>query len=249
MKSLNKKIADIINRFFAAIQFMTILPFGKSGIYEPRGMIVFFPVVGILLGVIVSMFDQVFLLIWDAPVAAVLDVVVLLILTGAFDIDGLGDAADGLLGHRSNEKALEIMKDSRIGVMGLVAILIALAIKYCGIMSLDYQRTLLLIIIPAYSRAGTLFGIKFLNYGRKSDGTGYDLFNYPLRVVDFSGLLIPVGLSFCMGCKGLWLNILFIALTALILTYYKKRIGCITGDMLGAMTETIEAMLFLVISI
>ena len=243
------KILNIMNRLLAAIQFTTILPLGKSKVYDPKGMVAFFPVVGILLGTIVSIFDQLFLLIWPGQAAAVLDVVLLIILTGAFHIDGLGDAADGLLGHRSNEKTLSIMKDSRIGVMGLVAILIALAIKYCGIMCLDYQRSLLLILIPAYSRGSMLFGIKFLTYGRKSDGTGYDLFNDPLTLFDFSGLLIPIALSFFLGLQGLWLNTIFIGLTASILMYYKKRIGCVTGDMLGAMTETIEAMLFLLIAI
>ncbi|MBL0699940.1 MAG: adenosylcobinamide-GDP ribazoletransferase [Desulfosarcina sp.] len=238
-----------MNRLLAAIQFITILPLGKPGIYDPRGMVVFFPIVGIIIGTIVSISDQIFLLIWPAPVVAVLDVVLLVILTGAFHIDGLGDAADGLFGHRSNEKTLSIMKDSRIGVMGLIAILSVLSIKYCGIMSLDYKRSLLLILIPAYSRGSMLFGIKFLNYGRKSDGTGYDLFNEPLNIADFSGLLLPIALSFFLGWTGLWLNVLFIGLTVSILIYYKKRLGCITGDMLGGMTETIEAMLFLLVSI
>ncbi len=240
---------NLIQRLLSAMQFITILPLGKSGTYDPRGMVAFFPVAGLLIGTIISICDQVFLLFRPAPVAALLDVVLLVILTGAFHIDGLGDAADGLFGHRSKEKILSIMKDSRIGVMGLVAILCALALKYCGIMCLENKRSLLLILIPAYSRGSLLFGIKFLNYGRQSEGTGYDHFKEPLRPIDFSGLLIPLGLSFFLGWRGLWLNALFIALTALILIYYKKRMGCITGDMLGAMTETIEAMLFLLVSI
>jgi adenosylcobinamide-GDP ribazoletransferase len=248
-EKLKLKILNVMNRLLAAIQFITILPLGKPGIYDPRGMVAFFPIVGIIIGTIVSISDQIFLLIWPAPVVAVLDVVLLVILTGAFHIDGLGDAADGLLGHRSNEKVLSIMKDSRIGVMGLIAILCALSIKYCGIMCLDYKRSLLLILIPAYSRGSTLFGIKFLNYGRKSDGTGYDLFDEPLSLTDFSGLLVPIALSFFLGWRGLWLNALFIGLTIFILIYYKKRLGCITGDMLGAMTETIEAMLFLLVCV
>lgn len=244
----NNKADLIIDRLIAAIQFTTILPFGKPGTYDPRGMILFFPVVGIILGTFVSMFDQAALLVWPKPVVSVLDVVFLIILTGAFHIDGLGDSADGLFGHRPKDKVLSIMKDSRIGVMGLVAILCVLSVKCCGLAGIDAHRSLLLIIIPAYARSGMLFGIFFLKYGRP-EGTGYDLFKNPMKPADFLGCLIPLGLSVFMGWKGLWLNLIFIAITGSLMFYYKKRLGCITGDMLGAMEEVTEAVLFLLMSL
>ncbi len=234
----------------SAIQFITIIPLGKPETFDPRGMISFFPVVGIFIGGLVAAFDYAALQLWTEPVAAVLDVILFILVTGAFHLDGLGDTADGLLGHRTKEKALEIMKDSRIGVMGLVAIITGLSIKWGGIMSLDGQyRYLLLVIIPAYARGSMVFGIKFLNYGRSSDGIGHPLFFNTLKLSAFWGLLIPVGLSFFLGWRGIWLNLIFIIITAFILLYYKRRIGCITGDMLGAMTETTESLLFLLVSI
>ena len=102
----------------AAIQFLTIIPMGKPTTYDPKGMIPYFPIVGMILGTLVSIFDHVALQLWSKPVVAILDVILLLVLTGAFHLDGLGDSADGLMGHRSREKVLAIMKDSRIGVMG-----------------------------------------------------------------------------------------------------------------------------------
>lgn len=233
----------------AAIQFLTILPLGKPGTFDPKGMVPFFPVVGILLGVLVSAFDQAVLRLWPGPVAAILDVIFLVVVTGAFHLDGLGDAADGLLGHRPREKALSIMKDSRIGVMGLVAIVSGLSMKWGGIMGLDAHRSLLLVIIPAYARGGTIFGIRFLKYGRPDGGTGHAFFGTTLKLWNFWGLLIPVTFSFFLGWRGIWLNLIFVIITAAVLVYYKKRIGCITGDMLGAMTEITESMLFLLISI
>jgi len=235
--------------FISAVQFITILPVGKPGAFEPKGMIQFFPVVGIIIGLLVSAFDIAVLQLWPKPVASALDVIFLAIITGAFHLDGLADAADGLLGHRHREQALAIMKDSRIGVMGLVAVVCALAIKVAGIASLDVHRSLLLVIIPAYARGSILFGIKFLKYGRPQGGTGHDLFSDSLKISAFWGLLIPVVLSFFLGWRGVLLNLSFIIITAIILLYYKKRIGCITGDMLGAMTEIVESMLFLMVSI
>jgi adenosylcobinamide-GDP ribazoletransferase len=238
-----------MNRLIAAIQFLTLLPLGRSVIYDPKGMVSFFPIVGLIIGTFVSMFDHAALYFWPKPVVAVLDIVFLVVITAALHLDGLGDSADGLLGHRNRDKALEIMKDSRIGAMGLVAIVCGLAVKWAGIMHLDAHRTLLLILIPAYARSSMLFGIRFLPYGRPGGGTGRDFFGEPLKVSAFWGLLIPLILSCFLGWKGLWLNLVFVISTVIILMYYKKRMGCITGDMLGAMTEWTESILFLFISI
>jgi adenosylcobinamide-GDP ribazoletransferase len=120
-----------------------------------------------------------------------------------------------------------------------------LAIKWGGIMSLDDHRTLMLIVVPAYARGAQIFGILFLPYGRPDGGTGHALFGSSPRLASFAGLVIPVALSCYMGWRGLWLNVWFVAMTFAILAYYKKRLGCITGDMLGAMTEILEPTLFL----
>jgi len=238
-----------LKRLIGAIQFLTILPAGKSERYDPKGMTPYFPVVGIILGILVSAFDQVAIRLWTGSAAAVLDVILLLVLTAGLHLDGLGDTADGLLGHRTKEQALLVMKDSRIGVMGLAAIVSGLSLKWAGIASLDVHRSLLLIVIPAYARGGMLFGIRFLEYGRPDGGTGRAFFDNPPDMRAFWGLLIPVALSYFLGWKGIWLNIMFAAITATIIFYYKKRLGCITGDMLGAMAEITEAMLFLLVSI
>lgn len=233
-----------------AIQFITAVPLGRPQEFSPQRMVPFFPLVGLLIGILVALLDRVFLLLWPGPVAALLDVFVLIGVTGAFHLDGLGDTADGLYGHRSRESALAIMKDSRIGVMGLVAIVCCLAAKWAGIAGLHDQRSLLLVIIPAYARASILFGIRLLPYGRGTEGTANPFFNQKMRLTSFWGLLIPLALSFLLGWQTLLLlNLGFIILVLLILVYYKKKISCITGDMLGAMTEISEAGLFLVLSI
>jgi len=238
-----------MKRLIAALQFLTIIPLGKSAIYDPKGMIPFFPIIGLFIGGLLSIFDHVALNFWPSPVTAILDVVFLVVITAALHIDGLGDTSDGLMGHRSREKALTIMKDSRIGVMGLVAIVCTLAVKWGGIMHLNDHRVLLLVLVPAYSRSVMIFGIRFLEYGRPDGGTGYDLFDESLKLSAFQWILIPVILSIFLGWKGIWLNITFALITALIILYYKKRMGCITGDMLGAMTEVTESLLFLLVSI
>ncbi|MBF0377142.1 MAG: adenosylcobinamide-GDP ribazoletransferase [Desulfamplus sp.] len=237
----------------SAIMFITIIPVGNAP-FSPIGMIRFFPVVGLILGLLLVCVDAFASLFWTAPVVALIDAIFLVILTGAFHLDGLGDTSDGLFSHRSKERSLEIMKDSRTGVMGLIAIFISLAIKIAGIYSVKIlysgsgdllSEILVLTIVPSYSRASMLFGIRYFKYGRDS-GTGHSLFEKRLPLRDFIFISVPVILSLMLGFKGLILNSFFVLTVFLILLFYKKKMGCITGDMLGAMCEITESSLFLI---
>lgn len=241
-------IKHLFQDFAAALQFLTILPVGGNERFNPKGLLPFFPVVGVILGSLVSMLDWMTLQLWPRPVAALLDVAFLAFLTGALHLDGLGDAADGLYGQRPREKALAIMKDSRIGVMGLVAVVCGMGIKWGGILALDSHRSLLLIVIPGFARGGMLLGMRFLPYGRPGGGTGHAFFDTPLTLSTFAGFLLPLALTVFLGWRGLFLVAAFAAVTAATLAYYRTKLGCITGDMLGAMTEVTESALFLLMS-
>jgi adenosylcobinamide-GDP ribazoletransferase len=234
----------------SALQFITILPVGKAKTFEPSEMVPYFPIVGLIIGCIVAGADRLFLLFWSLPIASLLDVLVLAALTGAFHLDGLGDTADGLYGHRSREDALRIMKDSRIGAMGLIAIISILALKWGGLSGLEgSQRSLLIIIIPAYARTGILFGMKMLPYGRPEGGTGKPFFQEHFPAGSFWGALPALVLSLLLGWRCVLINLAFIGIAFGVIAYYKKKINGITGDMLGAMVEVIEAGLFLLLSI
>ena len=229
----------------SAIQFLTILPVGRVDEFQPRSMAACFPLVGLILGCLLVLSDMLFARLWPPSIAALLDVILLVILTGALHIDGLGDSADGLYGQWAKEKALAIMKDSRIGTMALVAIVGTLAVKWAGINTLAADRRLFLLIIPAYARSTNLFGFCFLPYGRAGGGTGQAFFNQPFRLKDFRYVIIPIVLSLFSGWRCIWLNLAFGVTLVVILGYYRKKMAGITGDMLGAMVEITEAVLFL----
>lgn len=231
----------------AAIQFLTVLPIGRKGTFAPDRMLPFFPLVGLLLGGLLCLFDWVAAQFWPLSTVALLDTVFLILMTGALHLDGVCDTADGLYGGAGDRaKSLAIMKDSCAGAIGVVAVICVIAVKTAGILSLDSHRMLLLLIVPAYARGATLFGFAFLPYGRPEGGTGHDFFGRKITPAVFWALLIPVALSFGLGWKWLAFNIFFFALIGTILMLYRKRLGCVTGDMLGAMTEVVEALLFLI---
>ncbi|MFO8085576.1 MAG: adenosylcobinamide-GDP ribazoletransferase [Desulfobacterales bacterium] len=232
----------------SAIQFITSIPLRLKVVFEPRAMIPFFPVVGLILGGMTAVFDFVALYFWPVYVVAVLDVVLLVVLTGALHLDGLGDTADGLYGRRSREEALRIMKDSRIGAMGLVVIVCVLAVKWAGFASLGPHRMLLIIIVPSLARASMIFGMYFLEYGRPGGGTGHPFFENPLNKKAFIYVVVPSLLCVFAGLRGIGALLFFVLITGGMISFYRKRIGCITGDMLGAMVEISEAGLLIVVS-
>jgi len=245
-----KKSYGFFADFRSALLFITILPVGKNVPFSPTGMIRFFPVVGLVLGSMLALTDLAATGLWPVGVVALMDVLVLVALTGAFHLDGLGDAADGLFSHRSRERALEIMKDSRTGMMGLVVIFCMLALKIAGIYSVKtacspFETLLLLVIVPAYARGGMLFGFRYLNYGRKDTGTGLSFFATRLPLKDFRYMALPMAASLFLGLRGVIINLVFGVSVFLILWFYKRTMNCITGDMLGAMTEVAEALVFM----
>lgn len=232
----------------SAVGFATIIPLNGEG-FHPREIASSLPAAGLLIGLLLALFDTVAAGLWSRPVASALDIVFLALITGALHIDGIADTADGLYGGRTRERMLEIMKDSRVGAMGATAIVCCLIVKFAGLMTLEDQRFLMLVLIPAYARGAALFGFKYLDYGREGEGTGSAFFDEPLVAGDFRWLGIVVALSLFTGWQMVLLNAGFAAIVALTIWFYKRMIGCITGDMLGAMIEVTEVGLLLMVVI
>lgn len=238
-----------MNAFIASLQFISGLPLGKSRPFDPKGIIISFPLAGLAIGLILALFDRLAMALWPPMVAAALDVALLAIITGGFHLDGLADAADGLYGNREREKSLAIMKDSRVGAMGLIAVVCALLIKTMALGAVDQARFLSLCIVPAYARGAMIFGMRYLPYARGEEGTGSAFFETQLTTMDFRYLIVPVVLSLFLGWRGILANLFFITTIAVLLLIYKKKLNGITGDMLGAMAEISEVALFLAVSI
>lgn len=233
----------------SAFQFLTVIPCGPTQDFEARRALPFFPLCGLLMGALLVAADSLASKLWAQPVAALVDVITLAAISGALHLDGLSDTADGLYGRRTPQKALEIMKDSRIGAIGVVVLACCLGLKWAGLSAIGTNRMVWLVIIPAYARSTVLFGVKLLPYGRPGGGTGQAFFQSPLKLPDYWGMALLLGLSLLSGWQGfLAINLGFVVLTAIILLYYNAKIKCITGDMLGAMIELTETGLFLLVS-
>jgi adenosylcobinamide-GDP ribazoletransferase len=232
----------------SSVQFLTIMPWPGESSFDARAALPFFPVCGLGIGVALVVIDALASLLWPRPVVAMIDVVFLAVVSGALHLDGLADTADGLYGRREPEKVLSIMKDSRVGAMGVVAVLCCLALKWVGIAHISAHHKIWLLIVPAYARAAVLFGTRVLPYGRPG-GTAHAFFNSPLRAKDFwsLGMLLPISMLASWHC--IIINAGFAVIVIATLQWYRRKINCITGDMLGALIEINETGLFIIAAI
>jgi len=241
-------IREHVSHFLCALRFITILPIGK-GEFVAHKLVPFFPMVGLCIGAGLVGVHRIASMLFPPLLVGTVDVIYLCVITGAFHLDGLGDAADGLFSHRPREQALAIMKDSRVGIMGLVAVALCLLIKWAALSSLPFHRMLGLFLVPGLSRAGILFAMKKLPYGRTAGGTGKAFFDHPLEKQALLYAWICFGLCLLLGRVGIALMGMFGLLTFSMIAFFRNKMACITGDMLGAMVEVTEAGLFAMLCI
>ena len=134
-----KEIDEILSRFLAALQFLTIIsiPWRRDAQKAQLGHCVgYFPIIGLIIGLILAGLSWVLLFVIPSTIANALLLVVLVIITGALHLDGLADTCDGLAGHKSVEDRWQIMHDSRVGGFGVIGIVLVLLVKYVSLNSI-----------------------------------------------------------------------------------------------------------------
>lgn len=246
-------IRNELSYFFAALRFFTRLPVpawvGHSDA-QLNHAARYFPLVGLLVGLIGAVVTALALKVMPASLAIMLGMVATLLVTGAFHEDGFADTCDGFGGGWNKDQVLTIMKDSRIGSYGAVGLFMMLLFKWNALFSLfaldGWLLLPALLAAHAASRAASVTLIYALDYVRDSDGK-----SKPLASRMRMGELLfawACGLAPCfllpqqMMLQGLALMLL---VTLLFATYSKHRIGGYTGDVLGATQQLAEVAFYL----
>jgi len=236
--------------FFAAIQFLTVIPVpGAKNIRETdiERCAPFFPLVGLLIGCLVALFDYFVSGFFPSLPATVLTVLVLLTITGGLHMDGLADTADGVFSVRSRERMLEIMRDSRIGAMGVLAIVFIIALKISALAPLPLpQRLAILVLMPIGSRFAMLLMLTALPYARKDGGLA-TLFIARRTWLNPAFALIFLGAAgwFLGAWMGLVAVLTAVVAAGLVSWYIYSKLGGFTGDTIGAASEITETILAL----
>jgi adenosylcobinamide-GDP ribazoletransferase len=191
-----------------------------------------------------------------APIIAVLALAASALTTGAFHEDGLADTADSIGGGMSAKRRLEIMRDSRIGSYGSMALILVVMLKIFAISALlnryGVSNTMLSLISAAMlSRVVGLLPHMIVPSAR-SDGRSADV-NKPQPVPAFLAILISIIFCFIaladFGALKIIFGLLLVAgLTFIICVWSKRKINGQTGDILGAIQQVSEVALLVVLN-
>lgn len=258
----------------AAFQFLTRLPVPVKLDYNDalfRRSVVFYPFVGLVLGLITAAAGLLLISVLPPLPAAALLLGIWVLLTGALHLDGLMDTADGILSHRSRERMLEIMKDSRVGAMGVIAAALVLLLKWSLLTELLLAAAgsqgnlwLFLALVPLWSRWYMVVAIACWPYARQA-GSGMGGFFRGVGTGHAAGSgLVALLLSVCVVAAGeafggltlpFWHMVgivgILLAVTigagVLMSVSIHRKLGGLTGDTYGAMNELLEAALLLVL--
>jgi adenosylcobinamide-GDP ribazoletransferase len=233
----------------SAFTLLTRLPVGLfgSGSADLARAVWAFPVVGLAVGLIGGL---VYWALHSLGVPAWLGASwaygAILAVTGAFHEDGLADTADGFGGGRTRERKLEIMRDSRIGTYGAVALTMSLIIRIGALVELDRPHLVLLALIAAAmaGRAGMILPLLALPPAR-ADGMAAGLAEIP-RWSAFLGLGLVLFLSGVAGVLGV--AVVAVAAAAAVTQVARMQIGGHTGDVLGAAEVIVECTVLTVLA-
>lgn len=237
--------------FLTALMFYTRFPVKKIEGWSETMLnksTRYFPLMGIIVGGVGALVFIGAVQIFPISLAILLSMIATIFFTGAFHEDGFADFCDGFGGGLTKERILEIMKDSRIGTYGSIALLMILGVKFSALTQIEIARIPFVIIAGhAVSRLFPVLLIYTSDYAR----------------LDASSKTKPVGkadstfsLLFALAIGGSTLFLLSrieAAITLTILTivfllfrkYINKKLGGYTGDILGALQQLCEVFFYL----
>ncbi len=240
-----------IDAFLAALSFLTIFPVTKSRDMEVEVFaksLLFFPLIGLITGCFVSLIIWLFHYFLPSGLLCFFAVLFLGMVSGFFHYDGLADTADGFFSARKKEEILQIMRDSRIGTMGVIGLIFIIAGKYICLYELDREFFYpALICTPFAGRCSIAVQMKFLDYARKKDGGLGTLFysKYVNRSFGYVAVFSFLVLVVFFHLKSFYVLSLLTVVLFLYVQVCRKIIGGATGDTLGAGCEIVEfAFLF-----
>lgn len=245
-----------IRDFLVALQFLTRLPtprdLGVDAIILARS-VTFFPLVGLVLtGIIALVVTGVLASDLDRSLGAALLLTALTLATGAFHEDGLADSADGLGGGITVAKKLEIMRDSRIGTYGAISLILLYLIRFTALCSIPPEQWVnALGIALIWGRWTTLPLLAGLPYARAASESGLAkplvTSVTPLRGV--IATIIAFAACYYLDSSNVWEP--FVTACAVIAVSgwkYKREVGGITGDLLGACNVVTETSILVLLS-
>ena len=234
--------------FLVGLQFLTQVPIRLETPTERNiaDSYYFYPVIGFLTGLGAVVLRHTGFAVFSPSFSIVLVLAYLVVISGGLHEDGLADAADGMGGGWTREDRLSIMKDSRIGTFGALALVLALLAKYAALTSMNPAR-----LDAALLSAQILGRWAFLPMGYFNryahEGLAARFMKGLSAKAVASGTVLAIGGAIVLGgMRGAAAVIVTIVVAILMSVYFRRRIGGITGDCLGATFQFVEVATYAV---
>jgi len=239
--------------FLLAVQFLTRVPISTDRLHTPERLEAatrHYPLVGLLIGTVCALTFWTSHFLFPAAIALIFAIAVGLLLTGGFHEDGLADTFDGIGGGLSRTKALEIMKDSRLGTYGTLALIVALGLKFTTLYALPALWIITgLIAAHSISRFSSIIVIATSTYAREDgkakpvasgiSGAGLSIAALTILAVLVTASWILPALAILAGLAGLMAGHIGMRL------FFERNLRGYTGDTLGAVQQASEIGFYL----
>jgi adenosylcobinamide-GDP ribazoletransferase len=240
-----------VNAFFAAVQFLTLFPrpwWMQHSTSEVGRSAIFYPVVGLILGLILVLVNFLLLPFASAGLLSVILITLLAFMTRGLHLDGVGDTFDGLGAGGDRDRVLSIMDDSHTGVFGLIAIVLVLFFKIHALESIDVDRWRALLVAPILGR----WAMVLLAYRSKAAkaGLGSNLIEHLQTKHFLLATLVTLLLVAAIWRRNGIVMMAWVAVfTIASKNYFYRRIGGVTGDIFGAVGELSEASVMVLLAL
>jgi adenosylcobinamide-GDP ribazoletransferase len=230
--------------FLIAWQLLTAIPLGRGGlaVQQPGRSMVWFPMIGLIIGGMLVCLDFLLTHLLPSLPAAALVLVAWVAVTGGLHLDGFIDCCDGLLVAKPAEQRLEIMKDSRVGAFGVVGAICLMLVKFSALVALaPDERVRWLLVVPVLSRWAMVW-VAWRYPAARADGFAVWFrqgLSWPhTAAAGGTALLVALLVGRQAGLvsfAAIWLLALLFA------AWVQRRIPGLTGDAYGALNELSEA--------
>lgn len=221
------------------IQFFTRIPvpveINMAEINLKKGSVLL-PFVGLIIGawnwLVFSLVD----FVMPLPVAIIAGLFAEIIVTGGFHVDALADTADGLFSSRKKERMLEIMKDSRVGANGVIAICFYFLFYAALFISVPDATQIgwLFLVLPIVAKGVTMLLFAKMSYAGSKEGLGAIFLGVSFWTVAFSQVIVLVFVGLFFSYVGMIAYALVVLFAMIYRAFVYKRIGGMNGDTLGA---------------
>ncbi|MCI0182770.1 MAG: adenosylcobinamide-GDP ribazoletransferase [Acidibacillus sp.] len=237
--------------FVLAVQFLTRFPAPRIADVDEEDVnrsYAYYPLVGVMLGATYALFALIIHILYASSLLmAVLLVAVQLYFTGGLHMDGLMDTADGMLSYRSREEVLTIMKDSRVGAMGVIVFAVSFLLRIAVYDSLPlYKLVALLFVTPVASRSVLLVLFRFTRPARTRGLGQHAIGKTRLATLVWANSIAILLVALLLKEIGIMAMIVGILVVIRLIRSCNRRLGGMTGDTFGAAVEILEGVVALV---